>query len=47
MVNIDVCIDFNLLKVEVPLIFLGTGGFQLRIGRRSDTLFNYLVDWDY
>ena len=28
--NIDVCIDFKLLKVKVPLIFLGIGGSSPR-----------------
>jgi len=26
--NINVCIDFELIKVEVPLIFLGLVGFS-------------------
>jgi hypothetical protein len=26
----DVCIEFKLLKVKVPMIFLGTVGFSLR-----------------
>jgi hypothetical protein len=28
--DIDVCIKFDLLKVKVPIIFLGTVGFSLR-----------------
>ena len=27
---VDVCIEFKLLKVKVPIIFLGTVGFSLR-----------------
>jgi hypothetical protein len=26
--NIDVCIEFELLKVKVPIVFLGTVGFS-------------------
>ena len=33
--NIDVCTESELLKVKVPIIFLGTVGFSLRRdGRR-------------
>jgi hypothetical protein len=32
--NVDVCIEFELLEVKVPIIFLGTVGFSLhREGR--------------
>ena len=30
MGDIDVCIDFEMLEVKVPIIFLGTAGFSLR-----------------
>ena len=30
IVNINVCTDFELLKVKVPLIFLGMVGFSAR-----------------
>jgi hypothetical protein len=30
MGDIDVCEDFEILKVKVPIIFLGTVGFSLR-----------------
>jgi hypothetical protein len=30
MGNIDECIDFEMFKVKVPIIFLGTAGFSLR-----------------
>ena len=30
MRDIDPCTDFEMLKVEVPIIFLGTVGFSLR-----------------
>ena len=30
IVSINVCTDFELLKVKVPLKFLGTVGFSLR-----------------
>ena len=34
IVDIDVCIEFEMLKVKVPIIFLGTVGFSLpRDGR--------------
>jgi hypothetical protein len=28
--DIDVCIEFEVVKVKVPIIFLGTVGFSLR-----------------
>jgi hypothetical protein len=28
--DIDACTDFEMLKVKVPIIFLGTAGFSLR-----------------
>jgi hypothetical protein len=28
--NINVCIEFEMLKIKVPIIFLGTVGFSLR-----------------
>ncbi len=32
--DIDVCTEFEMLKVKVPIIFLGTAGFSpLREGR--------------
>jgi hypothetical protein len=36
--NIDVCIEFELLQVKVPIVFLGTVGFSLpREGRYPST----------
>jgi hypothetical protein len=32
MGDIDMCTDFEMLKVKVSIIFLGTGGFSL-LGR--------------
>jgi hypothetical protein len=32
--DIDVCIEFEMLKVKVPIIFLGTVGFSLLRDRR-------------
>jgi hypothetical protein len=32
--TLDVCIEFKLLKVKVPVIFLGTVGFSARRDRR-------------
>jgi hypothetical protein len=34
IICVDVCIEFKLLKVKVPIIFLGTVGFSLRRDRR-------------
>jgi hypothetical protein len=37
--DIDMCIDFEILKVKVPIRFLGTMGFSLRReGRYSSQL---------
>jgi hypothetical protein len=30
MGDIDVCIEFDMFEVKVPIIFLGTVGFSLR-----------------
>jgi hypothetical protein len=32
--HIDLCIDFEVLKVKVPIIFFGTVGFSARRDRR-------------
>jgi hypothetical protein len=32
--QVEVCTKFKLLKVKVPIIFLGTAGFLLRRDRR-------------
>jgi hypothetical protein len=34
MGDIDVCTEFEMLKVKVPITFLGTGGFSLLRGGR-------------
>ena len=43
--DIDVCTEFEMLKVRVPMIFLGTVGFSpLREGRyRGDDILTELV----
>jgi hypothetical protein len=30
MGDVDICTDFKMFKVKVPIIFLGTVGFSLR-----------------
>jgi hypothetical protein len=32
--DLDICIEFELLEVKVPIVFLGTEGFSLRRDRR-------------
>jgi hypothetical protein len=34
MEDINACTDFEMLEVKVPMIFLGTVGFSLRMGGR-------------
>jgi hypothetical protein len=41
--NIYVCIDFEMLKVKVPIIFFGTQGFPARRDGHYCSLFNHLL----
>ena len=40
MRDVDICADFEMFKVKVPIVFLGTVGFSLRREGR------YLKEWD-
>jgi hypothetical protein len=40
-VDIDVCTDFKLLEVKVPLIFLGMVGFSARRDGRYRDYYNH------
>jgi hypothetical protein len=42
MGDIDVCIEFDMFEVKVPIIFLGTVGFSLRREGR----YTYVVGQD-
>jgi hypothetical protein len=44
-VNINVCIDFELLEVEVPLIFLGAGCFSTCSEGRYPPSMSEIIFW--